>query len=277
MSKYVNRILKNLERRRYYKFLSGIIYFISKIKGKGIKSVAYLKDLNVWEFRFKNELYLSTGPGWGNDYQSLLNHFLMNLGYCYLPKEGDVVVDVGAGVGEELMILSRSVGESGRVFAIEAHPKTFRALSYNNSQNKLTNTVLLNVAVSHAVGSVLIEDLSDSLANKLMTTSTNNSIRVDAITIEKLADAYDLTKINYLKVNIEGAEQLLIKGIGEAIHKIENIAISCHDFRYRNEGDEFFKTKAIVLQFLKEHNFDCIIRNTGNPLLDDYVYAFPKK
>ena len=38
----------------------------------------------------------------------------------YLPRAGDTVIDVGAGIGEEAVIFSRLVGESGRVISIEA-------------------------------------------------------------------------------------------------------------------------------------------------------------
>ena len=47
---------------------------------------------------------------------------------AYTPGEGDVVVDLGAGFGDEALIFSNLVGPSGRVIAVEAHPKTFACL-----------------------------------------------------------------------------------------------------------------------------------------------------
>ncbi len=44
----------------------------------------------------------------------------------FQPTPGDVIVDVGAGVGEERLTFSRAVGEHGAVFCTEAHPRTFR-------------------------------------------------------------------------------------------------------------------------------------------------------
>jgi len=273
----VNRQLKWLQDHGQFKILTNLIYLMYKRKGKDIRHVEYVEALNVWEFKIGNDYFYSSGPGWAYDYDYLLSQFSTHLGYHYLPKEGDVVIDVGAGVGEELMIFSRCVGNAGKVFAIEAHPKTFQALTYNNSQNDFKNTVLLNVAVSDQAGYIFIEDTHDSLANKVSKVQAGNGFKVEAITIEGLASTYQLEKIDLIKVNIEGAEQLLIKGLGTTINKIKHMAISCHDFRYHNEGNEFFRTKAIVLEFLRDHNFECITRNTNNPLLDDYVYAFPKK
>lgn len=45
--------------------------------------------------------------------------------------QSDVLIDVGAYIGCLSRITARSVGESGLVFAIEAHPKTYKILEEN--------------------------------------------------------------------------------------------------------------------------------------------------
>ena len=47
----------------------------------------------------------------------------------YQPKPGDVILDVGAGRGEDVLAFSREVGGTGRVLAIEAHPVSYRILA----------------------------------------------------------------------------------------------------------------------------------------------------
>ena len=47
------------------------------------------------------------------------------------PKEGDVVIDVGAYVGMFTIRASELVGESGRVIAIEPEPRNFSYLERN--------------------------------------------------------------------------------------------------------------------------------------------------
>lgn len=273
---WVNSKLKKLQNHGYTGFLSRIIHIAYKLKRKDIKGVTFLRDLGVWEFKIGNDYFYSSGPGWAYDYEYLLCEFSNHLGFEYMPKAGDCIIDVGAGVGEELMIFSKLVGNEGRVYAIEAHPKTFRTLKYNLEKNKFSNTELLNVAVSDVPGHIYIEDNSDSLANRVSKEKNANSFKVESITIEQLVDQFKISQIDFMKVNIEGAEQLLIKGIGNAIDKIRNIAISCHDFRYMNEGIEFFQTKKLIIEYLQDANFACTTRDTGNPLLDDYVYASPK-
>ena len=272
-----NSILKRLQNKGFYQLLSVGTKLMYKVKGKDIKSVNYLNELAIWEFKIGQDYFYSSGPGWAYDYNYLMHEFSTHLGFQYLPKMGDCVVDVGAGVGEELMIFSKLVGSSGKVYAIEAHPKTFKALKYNQEKNAFDNTELLQLAIADSPGHIFIEDTPDSLANKVSQEQHADSFKVGAITIEQLIEKYNIQQVDFMKVNIEGAEQLLIKGIGKTIGKIKNMAISCHDFRYQNEGIQFFKTKKIVLEFLQDSNFECITRTTGNPLLDDYVYAFPRE
>lgn len=246
------------------------------IKGKDIKKVKYHKDLGVWESKIGEEYFFCSGPGWAYDYQFLLKQFKESGGRMYLPKEGDCVVDVGAGVGEELLVCSRLVGEKGRVFAIEAHPKTFEALELNSKLNRINNATLLNVAVSDKPGRLFIEGERNALGNKVNDTQLPGASSVEAITIEQLVDRFGIDRISLMKVNIEGAEQLLIKGIGRAISKIDNVAISCHDFRYLTEGNEFFKTKDIVIKFLTDNGFD-YVTGPSEGFIDSYVYASPRK
>ena len=63
------------------------------------------------------------------------------------PKEGDIVVDVGAHVGHYTLISSKRVGQNGKVVAIEADPDNFEMLNRNIKLNGLTNVIPLNYAV----------------------------------------------------------------------------------------------------------------------------------
>lgn len=64
------------------------------------------------------------------------------------------------------------------------------------------------------------------------------------------------------KVNIEGAERLLI-GSFEKTSKVKRVEISCRDFLYERSGNNNFKTKKSVVRFLENRNFDAIGNETG--------------
>ena len=45
--------------------------------------------------------------------------------HVYCPRPGDTVLDIGAGIGIDAMALSGLVGDTGRIYSLEAHPWTF--------------------------------------------------------------------------------------------------------------------------------------------------------
>ena len=63
-------------------------------------------------------------------------------------REGSTVVDVGANIGDLTVPLARTVGDSGRVYAIESHPDNFNILCANLALNAIRNTKPLNVFVA---------------------------------------------------------------------------------------------------------------------------------
>ena len=66
--------------------------------------------------------------------------------YHFCPKEGDIVVDVGAHIGRYTLIAANRVGRNGKVVAVEANPDNFEMLNNNVKLNRLTNVTSLNYA-----------------------------------------------------------------------------------------------------------------------------------
>jgi FkbM family methyltransferase len=65
-------------------------------------------------------------------------------------------IDVGANIGYFTLLMSRAVGDSGRVLAIEAEPKNFQFLRTNLELNAVTNVEALPVAAHHTPGLISI-------------------------------------------------------------------------------------------------------------------------
>ena len=63
-------------------------------------------------------------------------------------REGSTVIDVGANIGDLTLPLSRIVGDSGRVYAIESRPDTFNVLCANLALNSILNTKPINAFIA---------------------------------------------------------------------------------------------------------------------------------
>lgn len=193
---------------------------------------------------------------------------------AYTPREGDVVVDIGAGVGTEVFRWSRRVGSAGKVLAVEAHPGTFGRLRLLCTLNKLTNVQLLNLAISETAGNVAIEDLSEHQAASIM--SGRGTIAVQSITLDQMLDEARIDRVDYLKMNIEGAETAALRGMGPSARRIKRMCISCHDFRADMGHGEYFRTRDEVVRLLGDCGFEVELRtpNDPRPWIRDQVSAY---
>ena len=189
----------------------------------------------------------------------------------YLPKEGDTIVDVGAGTGWETLFFSRSAGVSGRVISIEAHPRTFRCLAKMCEKNRLENVTLIQAAVADREGEVQLSDSDEHEGNSVI--KTGSGIRVPATTLDSIFRSLGLSRVDFLKMNIEGAERLALSGMGEMVQKTKNVCISCHDFLAEEGGPNELRTKADIIAFLKQNGFAVSLRESEGRWIRDFVYG----
>jgi FkbM family methyltransferase len=193
--------------------------------------------------------------------------------YEYTPEAGDVVFDVGAGIGAETLLFSRLVGAAGRVVSLEAHPETYRRLADLCNVNGLDNVIPLQAAASDSDGTVVISNLEHHLQNTLLNRG-QDGIEVASRRIDTLAAELGITTIDLLKMNIEGAERLAIQGLGALLGNTRHVCISCHDFLADDGGSDALRTKAFVRDFLVEHGFRVTSREDApDPWTRDYLYG----
>ncbi len=175
----------------------------------------------------------------------------------YSPKEGDVIVDVGAGRGEDTFTFSRGAGESGRVIAIEAHPLSFEILASFCRLNRLRNVTPLHLAVMDKPGKVQIAESESSWTENAVEFDkvSPSASEVQASTLDDVCRQQGLNEITFLKMNIEGAERYALPGMVSTMRYVRHICVACHDFRYEQGHGEQFRTRALVRQFLRDNGF----------------------
>jgi FkbM family methyltransferase len=173
----------------------------------------------------------------------------------YEPHEGDVIVDVGAGRGEDTFAFSRAVGKKGRVIAIEAHPPSFAILEKFCTLNGLKNVTALQLALMDKPGKVRIHPFDSSWTGNAVQYGNGSEPEVGATTLENLCEVQRIESISFLKMNIEGAERYALVGMGSVMSRIRHICVACHDFRADMGHGEQFRTRAFVCTFLREYGF----------------------
>lgn len=138
-----------------------------------------------------------------------------------LVKPGQTFVDVGAHWGYFSLIASQRTGPSGSVLAIEADPRLFRTLSRNIETNKLKNVEAIQVAAAAGLGSLRMAGYSeahDSWGVSRLISSEANFVSSDMFdvrtdSIDSLLDERRIKTVDVLKMDIEGAEALALRGM----------------------------------------------------------------
>ena len=140
-------------------------------------------------------------------------------------KRGAVVVDAGANVGYFSLLAATLVGPTGKVISFEPEPSNFAYLKKNIELNKFDNVVPVQKAVSDTSGTTNLFICSyDSghhtinRADGIAAIAYGRSFEERSVSIEttRLDDALrslGVTKVDVIKVDIEGAEALAIKGM----------------------------------------------------------------
>ena len=135
-------------------------------------------------------------------------------------KPGDIFVDVGANIGYFTSLASGLVGDDGRVIAVEASPRIFQCLMANLERNCIRNTDALNIAASDRKGKVNVYCAEEGNAGETSIVQQEGreiETEVDSDTLSTILGSYDKDRIRMVKIDVEGAEYLVIEGMRELL------------------------------------------------------------
>lgn len=136
---------------------------------------------------------------------------------------GMCVIDAGACDGEFALYASRCVGPTGRVLALEPDPESFRLLraTFELNGGVPPNVELLPVGLwkhsgelAFSGGNYLSSGLIDATDG---TTGHSGSFSVPVQSLPDLVSRYGLTRLDFVKMDIEGAEIEAIEGAGNVL------------------------------------------------------------
>lgn len=158
-----------------------------------------------------------------------------------------ISIDIGANLGIYTLLLSHLYPKC-KVISIEASPTIFEKLKLNCQLNNLlpgSNLVLLNKAVSDKDGtwvefyekhsmSTMSKEFLTSISSKIITNKDDELHKeiVRTVTIDNLAETTNINEISFLKIDVEGAEVLVLKGAINILteKKVRNMIIEYHSF-----------------------------------------------
>lgn len=131
--------------------------------------------------------------------------------------EGDVCLDVGANFGWYTTLMSLRAGTSGAVHAFEPMPKTYRELERNREAARYKDRIYINNFALGDREDVVQINMFDDLPSGHASLSAKGESRVSAFdcrltTLDGYLADHDIDHVNFVKVDIEGAEMMFLRG-----------------------------------------------------------------
>jgi FkbM family methyltransferase len=187
------------------------------------------------------------------DFESSEIHFVQK----YL-QPGMTVLDVGAHHGLYTLLSSKLVGPSGRVISFEPSPRERKQLVRNVRINFCSNVMIEPYALGKepARNNLYVVEGAEDGCNSLrppVVVSRTSTVRVDVVTLDQIVPKLRVTKVDFIKLDVEGAELDVLKGALGLLQTAPRpvLLVEVYDIRTQPWG---YEAREIV-QFLDEQGY----------------------
>ncbi len=181
-----------------------------------------------------------------------------------LVQPGSTVIDVGTNIGNVLLNFAQLAGPQGQAIGFEANPATLRHCQSNIALNRFANVRVEGIGLGESEGTLSFgrAAATNSGADRFMPDGTGG-LMVPVITLDSYVDQHDLTRIDLIKIDVEGFEFKVLRGAEQSIARFRpRLFIElCHD-NLAEQGD----SAAGLLRWLEERDYAVHEALSGGPL-----------
>jgi FkbM family methyltransferase len=180
------------------------------------------------------------------------------------PKKGEVLLDIGAHIGKYALGMARIVGENGIVLAIEPNPANYQALRKNIQLNNLKNVIALNLAAwdTDCTLELFTGHLAGHHSTKINWKLGANEVKARAM--DNVLNENEVKKMDWIKIDVEGAEWEVLRGLRETID----------EKRPRIVAEVSYENIDRIKEFMEERGYG-LIKIT--PLFEGTIYGVFRK
>ncbi|MDI9258524.1 FkbM family methyltransferase [Flavobacterium sedimenticola] len=171
--------------------------------------------------------------------------------FCKTQK-GDVTIDAGANLGHISIFLSKQVGEQGKVYCFEPDKYNIERLQKNRDLNPdlPDNIIIQDVLLWNENAMVDFEEAGTVGSSAVWFSERANIVKKQAVTLDSWAETMGLTRLDFIKMDIEGAEIEALDGCIDVMKKFKpNFAIA--SYHIVNGAPTYIK----VEEFFKKMNY----------------------
>lgn len=182
-------------------------------------------DLSTWSVRM---FFPAQRKGFGKFIFAFREYYEPELAYLKkILSPGKVFIDVGANFGVYTLVAGKLVGETGTVLAFEPTAQSFVVLQQNIELNRFTNVRAFQVALAQTRGEAWLYHGSDPVGNSLGKDPFcgNEGEQVQTEALDNVLAASRIAHVDAIKIDVEGAEELVLRGAMRCLSEQRPIVI----------------------------------------------------
>lgn len=166
----------------------------------------------------------------------------------FVPKDGDIVVDLGANQGIFTCYAAKR-SPRGWVYAVEPDAENLSWLKAHLKLNHISNATVIPKCVGDRTGKACFRKGDSSGTGYVVEASEQGPgfTEVDQITLDEMMTVYQLSKIDLLKIDVEGFETRVLSGADGRLRSIRRIVLEHHSPMLANEVAGILESKGFRL------------------------------
>ena len=158
-------------------------------------------------------------------------------------RAGDIVLDCGTYTGNTSLYFSRKVGDAGHVYGFEAAPATFE--KYRRNMSGKANVTPIQAAVCDFSGQTRFAGDAANAAIR------EDGVTVAALSLDDFCERRGLARVDFIKMDIEGAEADALEGARRIIGKYTpQMAVSAY-----HQEDDIIRLPGLILDINPTYRF----------------------
>jgi len=189
-----------------------------------------------------------------------------------MAKSGSVVFDIGTNIGSTLLSFAQKVGEDGIVYGFEPDQENYKNCLENIGLNNFKNIIVENIGLGDSEGEFdLIVDTETNRGGNRISNQTEelNSSRIKVETLTSWFKKYTISKIDLIKVDVEGYELKVLVGGKSLLDQYQPILfIELDDNNLKAVGDS---AKGVIL-FLEELGYKIFHSTNGSEITAEDIF-----
>jgi len=176
-----------------------------------------------------------------------------------------LIVDAGANIG--LSALWFGVRYPGaRLYCFEPEARCFDLLQHNLRQ--LPGVTCERVALSEHTGEIPLYVTENASDHSVFDTGAPARLEtVSSVRLEDYLDRQGIERVDLLKLDVEGSEFSVLKGLGDHLDRVSVIIGECH-VRYVDQ--------VAFYGFLQQRGFRVVAKQAVHHFTDDYVFEMAR-